>query len=383
LCCYLLLLSLFLIKYFYYTRNINISLSLLFYNSRNIKRKGAHMNQETLDHLGEAGYFFIYNFIELAVLFLGVSFIVEIINIYLNPTKVQKVLSSNKGGYLIASSIGALTPFCSCSTIPLMIGLIKAKASFGPIMTFLFTSPLLNPIIVAVFWSAFGLEVTLIYSLIAFFVSILTGYTLEKLGFEKYINSEFFTDETQNCNTGSCEIQKPKVHTNNIAFSVSKPKEKVESSCCSISKEDTNKASIFSRIFSRTLFAKTWKQFVSFSPYIAIGIGIGAFIHGFVPQEFLATYAGADNPLAIPISALIGVPLYIRAESMVGLAPVLLDQGVSMGSILALTVAGAGASLPEMIMLKKLFKMPVIIFFIVTVFSMAIGCGFLVNLYLL
>ncbi len=329
------------------------------------------MNQEILDHLAQAGYFFIFNFIELAVLFLGVSFIVEIINLYLSPQKVQKALSSNKGGYFIASSIGAMTPFCSCSTIPLMIGLMKAKASFGPTMTFLFTSPLLNPIIVTVFWSAFGFEVTLIYSLIAFFVSILTGYTLEKLGFEKYIKSEFFTSD----------VQKPKNHTNNFAFSVNKPKEEVKISCCSTSKEDTDKTGIFNKIFSKTLFVKTWKQFVGFSPYIAIGIAIGAFVHGFVPQEFLATYAGAGNPLAIPLSALVGVPLYIRAESMVGLAPVLLEKGVSMGSILALTVAGAGASLPEMVMLKKLFKMPIMIFFVVTVFTMAIGCGFLVNLY--
>ena len=126
---------------------------------------------------------------------------------------------------------------------------------------------------------------------------------------------------------------------------------------------------------------KTWKQFVSFLPYIAIGIGIGAFVHGFVPQDLLAQYASANNPLAVPVSALIGVPLYIRASSMVGLAPALIENGVSMGSILALTVAGAGASLPEMIMLKKIFKLPIMIFFILSVFTMAIVCGYLVNLF--
>lgn len=336
------------------------------------------MSQDTLNHLIQAGNFFIYNFIELAVLFLGVSFLVEIINLFINPTKVQKVLSSNKGGYLIASGLGALTPFCSCSTIPLTLGLLKARASFGPIMTFLFTSPLLNPIIIAVFWSAFGYEVTIIYSLIAFFVSIFAGYTLEKLGFEKYIKKEIFKEDKKETKTQtSCCSTTP-------SFTVKKEESVLKNSCCDTNipkKEKIKKQSKWSQISDKALIKKTWKQFLSFAPYIAIGIGIGAFVHGFVPQELLAKYAGANNPLAVPVSALVGVPLYIRAESMVGLAPALLDKGVSMGSILALTVAGAGASLPEMIMLKKIFKLPIMVFFVIAVFTMAIGCGFLVNLY--
>lgn len=374
------------------------------------------MSPELLNHLKEAGSFFIYNFIELAILFLGVSFLVEIINLFINPTKVQKVLSSNKGGYLISSALGSITPFCSCSTIPLTLGLLKAKASFGPIMTFLFTSPLLNPIIIAVFWSSFGYEVTLIYGFIAFFVSILAGYTLEKFGFEKYIKKEIFeTDnETVSCcdstkkeevkvETSCCTTQsEPIVKANCCStlvepvskvnygtlrpeFSNIKPKESSDSSCCDDqdSVTELKKQSKWKKISDKELIKKTWKQFLSFAPYIAIGIAIGAFVHGFVPEEWLTTYASAENPFAVPVSAIVGVPLYIRAESMVGLAPALLDKGVSMGSILALTVAGAGASLPEMIMLKKIFKLPIMIFFILSVFTMAIGCGFLVNLYFL
>jgi len=354
------------------------------------------MSQETLNHLSEAGYFFVYNFIELAVLFLGVSFIVEIINLFINPAKVQKVLSSNKGGYLIASGLGAVTPFCSCSTIPLTLGLLKARASFGPIMTFLFTSPLLNPIIIAVFWSSFGYEVTIIYSLIAFFVSMFAGYALEKLGFEKYIKTEIFKDDAA---AASCSVGSPKVETKEQTSCCAPVKPVTTSSCCdaapifTVKKEETiskssccdtdapKKESKWSKISDKALMKKTWEQFLSFAPYIAIGIGIGAFVHGFVPQEWLAKYASADNPFAVPVSVLVGVPLYIRAESMVGLAPALLSKGVSMGSILALTVAGAGASLPEMIMLKKIFKLPIMIFFVLAVFTMAIGCGFLVNLY--
>lgn len=333
------------------------------------------MSNEILNQLNQAGQFFIFGFLELSILFLGVSFLVEIINLFINPIKVQKVLSSSKGGYLIASLLGSVTPFCSCSTIPLTLGLLKARAAFGPIMTFLFTSPLLNPVVVIVFWSTFGYQVTVIYALIAFFISILAGFCLEKLGFEKYIKKDIFEDEKQK-ETSCCPSNveqgftlKPKINTLN------------RSSIPSFSMGEVQKKSTFNKIFDKDLMKKTWKQFLSFAPYIAIGIAIGAFVHGFVPQELLTQYAGVDNPFAIPFSALIGIPLYIRASSMVGLAPALLDGGVSMGAILALTVAGAGASLPEMIMLKKIFKLPIMMFFLLAVFSMAIGCGYLVNLY--
>ncbi len=316
----------------------------------------------SIQNLQEALSFFIIGFLELSVLFLGISFFVEILNIYMNPKKVQKVLSSKKSGYLIASLLGAITPFCSCSSVPLTMGLIKAKAGFGPIMTFLFTSPLLNPILVVVFYISFGLEITLVYSLIALSASLLAGVTLEKLGFEKYIKNN--------------ESEK----TNGSRFSLKKE----DVSCCSSSespKELSFITTLKQKVFNKSIVLKTWKQFISFVPYIAIGIAIGAFVHGFVPEDIITKYASSDNIFAVPFSALIGVPLYIRADMMVGLAPELIDKGVNMGSVLALTIAGAGASLPEMIMLKKIFKLPIMIFFVTTVFTMAIGCGYLVNIY--
>lgn len=313
----------------------------------------------SMESFQEALSFFIFGFIELSILFLGVSFLVEILNTLINPKKIQKLLSSNKSGYLIASSLGSITPFCSCSTIPLTMGLIKAKAGFGPIMTFLFTSPLLNPIVVVVFFITFGLKVTIVYAVVAFLASLLAGFTLEKLGFEKYIK-----DSERSIN--------PSVNT---SFRLNKE----VTSCCTI-KEDT-KTSFLNKVFSKDIVIKTWEQFLSFIPYIAIGIGIGAFVHGFVPDDIIKEYAGDDNLLAVPFSAIIGIPLYIRASTMVGLGPELIESGVNMGSILALTIAGAGASLPEMIMLKKIFKLPIMIAFIIAVFTMAIGCGYLVNIY--
>ncbi|NOX16292.1 MAG: permease [Epsilonproteobacteria bacterium] len=319
-----------------------------------------------LNNLQEALDFFIFGFLELSVLFLVISLFVEVMNVFMNPQKVQKLLSSRKSGYLTASAMGAITPFCSCSSIPLMMGLIKAKAGFGPIMTFLFTSPLLNPIIAVVFYITFGLKITLIYGAIALFASLLAGYTLEKLGFEKYIKKG--KENVVSCNSSSM-------------FNFKATNEEVNS-CCTTNMAEPSKKSIKEKLFDKKLVSKTWKQFVDFIPYIALGIGIGAVIHGFVPQAIITQYAGANNKWAVPFSAVVGIPLYIRAATMVGLAPELVHQGVNMGSILALTIAGAGASLPEMIMLKKIFKLPIMIFFILTVFTMAIGCGYLVNIYL-
>lgn len=328
-----------------------------------------------LENLQEAISFFIMGFLELSVLFLAISFLVEILNVYMNPTKVQRLLSSNKSGYLIASGLGAITPFCSCSSIPLTMGLIKAKAGFGPIMTFLFTSPLLNPIVVVVFYVAFGLEITLAYSLIALSVSLLAGFILDSLGFEKYIKKQeekkpTFSMKSEN-NTSCCT---PKTQT----FTVK------QDSCCEVKIEEKTLSfmeTMKEKVLNKQIVLKTYKQFLSFVPYIAIGIGIGSLVHGFVPEDLITKYAGNDNILAVPFSAIIGVPLYIRADMMVGLAPELINKGVNMGSILALTIAGAGASLPEMIMLKKIFRLPIMIFFVLTVFSMAIACGYLVNLY--
>ena len=243
------------------------------------------------------------------------------------------------------------------------IGLIQARAAFGPVMAFLFTSPLLNPIVVIVFYITFGLKITVIYALTALFASLSAGYILEKFGFEKYIKKEkLFPEFTPN----TTPINNP-ILKQNISFTDN------NASCCK--KDETSKSKYIK------LLKNTWKQFLSFVPYIAMGIAIGAFVHGFVPQDLITQYANKDNILAVPISAIIGIPLYIRASMMVGLGPELIANGVNLGSILALTIAGAGASLPEMIMLKKIFKLPIMIFFLVSVFTMAIGCGYIVNMY--
>jgi len=323
------------------------------------------MNLST--RLEEALSFFVFVFTELTILFLLISFFVELINYYVDPKKIRKVLSSEKKGYLTATVLGAISPFCSCSTIPFTIGLLKAKAGFGPVMTFLFTSPILSPIMITLFIITFGWKITLLYSLIAISAALTSGYILEKYNFDRFVKFDVIH--------GTKEEKKSQFSTIATSFNAMNMNKNVSF----ISPQTVKKLS--KQEVAVKVGKKTFKQFVSFIPYIAIGIAIGAFIHGFVPSNMVSEYANKDNILAVPFSAILGIPLYMRAATMIGIAPELLTSGVSMGALLALTVGATGASIPEIILLKRIFKWQLILFFLGSVFLMAIGCGYLVNLF--
>ncbi len=242
---------------------------------------------------------------------------------------------------MVAVFLGAITPFCSCSTIPFLKGLLRAKAGFGPMLVFLFASPLLNPIVLGLFAVTFGWQVALFYFAVAVVVSIAAGFTLEQLGFERYVKSEaYLAPASTNC-ASQCAQAKP----------------------------------IVSKWLS--IWQSTWKDFKAVLPYLAVSITVGAVIHGFVPAEFIASVASKDNLLAIPIAAVIGIPLYVRASAMIPLSSVLVSMGMGLGAVMALIIGSAGASLTEVILLKSLFKNTMIVAFLVVVLSMAIGAGIL------
>jgi len=285
---------------------------------------------------------FAFLAVELTILFLLISYIVGVLQEYIPPSKIQSILSSKNGkGYIIAGFLGAITPFCSCSTIPFLKGLLRAKAGFGTMMVFLFASPLLNPIIIGLFAVTFGVKVTVFYFTIAMGVSIAAGYLLEKLGFEKYIKPEaYITPENKACASSCGSNDKP----------VSK----------------------WTRIWH-----STWADFKKVLPYLIGGIALGSMIYGFMPTEFVANVASESNPFAVPIAAVIGIPLYIRAEAVIPLSAALAAKGMGLGAVMALIIGSAGASLTEVILLKSLFKNPMIIAFLTVILSMAIGAGYL------
>ncbi|WP_350644661.1 permease [Pseudoalteromonas sp. G24-MNA-CIBAN-0072] len=280
--------------------------------------------------------------VELTLLFLAISYIVGVLQEYIPPTKIQSILSSKNGkGYFVASLLGAITPFCSCSTIPFLKGLLRAKAGFGTMMVFLFASPLLNPIIIGLFAVTFGIKVTLFYFAIAMGVSIVAGVMLEKLGFEKYVKPEAYVEpEKKGCGA----------------------------TCGSKSKPESKWVKIWK---------STWSDFKKVLPYLIGGIAIGSLIYGFMPTEFVANVASENNPFAIPFAAVIGIPLYIRAEAVIPLSAALAAKGMGLGAVMALIIGSAGASLTEVILLKSIFKNKMIWAFLIVILSMAISAGFL------
>ncbi len=301
------------------------------------------MTPEIMSKLTDTIEMFAILAIELTALFLLISYFVGVLQVYIPPEKIERILSSKHGkGYIIAALLGSITPFCSCSTIPFLKGLLRAKAGFGPMMVFLFASPLLNPIVIALFFATFGFQITALYFSIAMGVSVSAGYVLEKLGFDKYIKP--FESNTTSCST--------------------------QNSCC---------ASEAKPVISkwRKIWDITWVDFKSALPYLFIGVALGSIIHGFVPTDFITKYASEHNPAAIPFAAVVGIPLYLRAVTLIPLSAALVAKGMGIGAVMAFMIGSAGASLPEVILLKSMFKTQMIIAFLVVVLGMAMFSGFL------
>ena len=299
---------------------------------------------QATEMLEESAKMFLQLFLELTFLFLIISYLVAVINQKLSAEKIQRILGSQGGrGYFTAAALGAVTPFCSCSTIPMLVGLLKARAGFGPTMTFLFTSPLLNPIIIALFIPVLGLNVTLTYGALALCISLLAGVLLQTLGFERYIKGDMLVEKKTCCG----------------------------SNCGSVPQIEPSQW--------QKAWGECWSLFRQMFPYMLIAMLIGALVHGFVPVDFFSNVAGPDNPAAIPTAAIIGIPLYVRVTALLPLVASFLAKGVSIGAIIALVIGSGGASLPEVILLKKLFHWPLLLAFLLVIFSMAVIGGFTFN----
>ncbi|WP_233402283.1 permease [Marinomonas ostreistagni] len=306
--------------------------------------------------------FFISAFTELAVLFVLISILVSAMNLYLPKEKVSRLLSGNRG-YGVAMGLGAMTPFCSCSTLPMLIGLIQARASFGPMMAFLITSPLLNPFVISLFWITFSPQVTLLYAACVVILAALSGWSLQRLNFQTYIRSELLTAAPSPCGSGCDDSGK------------------VVSKSATCSTANCNEApKIIQASTLKMLTLGALKQLREMLPYMIFGVAIGALLHGFVPLNVFEGLAMMNVFLLIPLSAVIGIFLYVRASTMIPIAASLMTKGLSAGAVISLTIAGAGASLPEMIMLRKMFRWPLLITFVFVVLLTAMVTGFAIEL---
>lgn len=306
----------------------------------------------TVDSLLKAGGTFLYLFAELFALFIGISFVVALLQVYVSKDRIKRVLTTPRKGLnsVLGALLGAVTPFCSCSTIPVLVGLFKSGAPFNGAISFLLTSPILNPAIIALLLAFFDWKATLIYALLTFTFAVVMGLVLDKLGFEKEIKNVAIKGLNEEDEVTWEKLVGTFWQRNLAAFKHS--------------------------------FKEAFGLFKGVVPYLLIGAGIGAFIYEFVPTDLLARFAGADNLWSVPVAAALGVPMYIRTETMIPIASVLISKGVSYGTMIALIIGGAGASIPEVSLLSSIFKKKMVVAFVLCVFAVAIITGYAFNIIL-
>lgn len=299
-------------------------------------------------NIGNALNFFVYDTIKILFLLLLVTFLMGIINAYFPIDRIRNFLSRNKMyglEYLIASSFGAITPFCSCSSVPLFIGFVKGGIPLGVTFAFLITSPLVNEVAVAIFIGMFGWKTTLIYVISGILLGMVAGIILGKMNLEPLL-----TDWVRKVQANA-EAEREAFELENKSFIQRIP---------DITKE------AFSIVKSVVL-------------YVVIGIGIGAAMHGYIPEGFFEQYIGKDNWYAVPLAVTLGVPMYANATGVIPVIQVFVAKGVPIGTSLAFMMAVVGLSIPEATLLKKVMTTKLIAIFFGVVSLCIIISGYVFN----
>lgn len=295
-------------------------------------------------HGGEALNFFIYDTIKIFLLLCPIIFVVAIIRSSFPPERTKRILSHNREyvGNIMAALLGIVTPFCSCSAVPLFIGFVEAGVPFGVTFSFLISSPMVNEVALIMLWGMFGWKIALIYIGTGLLVAIVSGIVIGRLKMEKYVQ-----DYDWEMQVGQQEIEA-------LTF-----RDKL----------------VYARDYTRDLLKKIF-------PYVLIGVGLGAFIHGYVPQDFLARWAGRDNPFAVPIAVALGVPLYSNAAGVIPIVKALTAKGMAIGTVLAFMMAVTALSLPEAVILSNVLKRRLLLTFFGIVATAIVFVGYLFNIIL-
>ena len=308
------------------------------------------MGLDPASQLGSAVNFFIYDTIKILILLTVIIFAIAFFRSYISPLKVRKVLGKRNEyvGNIAAALVGIITPFCSCSAVPLFIGFIESGVPLGVTFSFLIASPMLNEIAIILLWGMVGWQITALYIISGLIIAIVAGIIIGKLKLEGEVESYVYD-----------MIEKIKA---------------AEQSGIALEEENQTlkERAISSKDYTKDLLKKV-------GPYVIIAIGIGAIIHGYVPSDFILTYAGPGNPLAVPIAVLIGVPLYSNAAGIIPLVAVFIDKGIPIGTALAFMMAVTALSVPEMIILRKVLKPKLLAIFIGILAVSITAIGYLFN----
>ena len=296
------------------------------------------------DRLTSTLHFFFYDTVKIALLLSGIIFVITILRSYMSIERTRALLGGRREGVgnVMAAGLGVITPFCSCSAVPAFIGFVAAGVPLGVTLTFLIASPLVNEIAIGLLLSLFGVKITALYIGAGVGIAIAAGWVLGRLRLERWV--EPFVFETKlggqviDSTAGLTFTQRVQMGTEEVA----------------------------------SILRKIW-------PYLLVGIGLGAVIHGWAPEDLFATYAGPGAPFGVVIAVAIGIPLYSNAAGILPLVEVLYDKGLPIGTLLAFMMAVVALSLPEMILLRRVLKPQLLAVYIGVVGASIIAVGYLFN----
>ena len=272
-------------------------------------------------HLGEAVHFFIYDTPKVLLLLTGIVFVMGIVQTFFAPERTRALLSGKRVGVgnVLAATLGIVTPFCSCSAVPLFIGFLSAGVPLGVTFSFLISAPMVNEVALVLLFGLFGWKVAVLYLAMGLLVAIVAGFVIGKLKMERYLE-----DWVQKIQAGQGVA-----HADQAMAWV----ERFEAGWSHV----------------KQIVGKVW-------PYILLGIGLGAAIHGYVPEDFMASFMGKDVWWAVPAAVVLGVPMYTNAAGIIPIVEALLGKGAALGTVLAFMMAVIALSAPEMIILRKALK---------------------------
>ncbi len=327
----LLLLPVFALIYRYLESGANYLVYTVFSMDRNA-------------HLTEAVRFFVFEVPKILLLLTVIVFAVGIVRSFFSPEKTRRALEGKPlfAGNVMAGMLGIVTPFCSCSAIPLFIGFVESGIPLGVTFSFLIAAPMINEVALVLLFGLFGWKTALLYAATGLAVAISAGWVIGKLKVERFVEGWVY----------EIRAARPDIEERKVPFS-----ERIRAG------EDA----------VRDIVSKVWI-------YIVIGIAVGAGVHGYVPENFMASIMGKSAWWSVPIAVLIGVPLYSNAAGIIPIVQALLEKGASLGTSLAFMMSVIGLSLPEMIILKKVLKVPMIVIFMGIVAAGIMIVGFLFNL---
>ena len=291
--------------------------------------------------VGESVHFFIYDTIKIFILLAVMIFIISYIQSYFPPERTKKLLGKIKGikGNILGAILGILTPFCSCSSIPLFIGFVSAGLPLGATFSFLISSPMVDLAAFLLLISVFGAKIGLAYVITGVFIAIIGGTIIQNMNMEKHIESFVW-------GAGSAEVEIEQMSRNDRA---------------KFAKEEV-----------KDIFSKVWI-------YILIGVGIGAGIHNWLPQEFIEKVLGSGNPFSVIIATFIGVPIYANIFGTIPIAEALVAKGVGIGTVISFMMGVTTLSIPSLVMLSKVVKPKLLVTFIVIAVMGIIIVGYGLN----